>query len=170
MLTVNVVKCFVSVIRTVVLTKSQGFLLYRVNSTSQLVLYQTPISSLPITDYSQSATSLDNLMAYRPSYSSHSSTLAALFLNIQGIFPCLAHVPQYNPLCYLMAHEEEGFRTGRSFLEAADEGEEMRIFGSTDDLPTYGIAIEECTQFTDTCWPAHAAIAVSCQLPYQHCA
>ena len=46
------------------------------------------------------STSTNNLLAYRPNYQdSHTSGLAALFVNIEGVFPCVAGTPEH----YLVA-------------------------------------------------------------------
>ena len=109
----------------------------------------------------------NNLLAYRPNF--NGGGLGAIFFNIQGIFPCLEAEPRYNPLCYLMATENESFNQGRAFLEVADEGEEVRIFTFDDDVPTYGIAVQQCPQIDNSCWPVAHTIAVTCQLPRQFC-
>ena len=42
----------------------------------------------------------------------HGSGLAAVFLNLEAIFPCTSVIPQ----CGVLTHEEDGFFGGRSFI------------------------------------------------------
>ena len=122
-----------------------------------------------ISDPSQAVTSSNNLVAYRPRYNDyHRSGLGAMFLNIPGIFPCMLS-QSFHPLCGLLTAEEDGFNGGRSFIQASDVGNNFRIFNSTTDIPTYGLALEGCAEFTAACWPTYAGVGIFCLLPRHLC-
>ena len=157
---------FSTVLRTFAVNNAGGF--YNIFSFEQPTqVFDQEIDRLVISDPASDAMSENNLFAYRPNF--NGGGIGAFFFNIQGIFPCLEAEPRYNPLCYLMAIENESFNGGRAFLEVADEGEEIRIFSFDDDVPTYGIGVQECSQIDDSCWPTAHTIAVTCQLPRQFC-
>ena len=122
-------------------------------------------ASLSLSDPSQPATSSNNLLAYRPRFSGlHESGLGALFLNIQAIFPCTNRVT-----CGRVTYEEDGFNRGRPFLEAGDGGNNFRVFSSTQDIKTYGIAVEGCPELNQQCWPSYYQTEIFCLLPRERC-
>ena len=127
------------------------------------------IDTLSISNAAASATS--TLLAYRPNYRDvHGSNLGALFFNIAGIWPCLQPVVgTYIPMCHLLSAEEDGFRDGKVIIPTGDRGTALRIFSSTQTLPTFGIAVQDCPQLTPACLHNGIDIVVSCQLPRQHC-
>ena len=128
------------------------------------------ITSVSISDPSQASTSSDNLLAYRPNYTNaHNSSLGVVFLNLNGIFPCIPRATRYLP-CGLVSVEEDGsFFGGRSKLQTADRGNNIKVFSSTEQLYTHGLAIEGCPQLTSSCWPTNADVGVTYQLPRQYC-
>ena len=126
--------------------------------------------SITLSNTSQAVTSVDNLLAYRPRYADyHNSGLAAVFLNMEAIFSCTMSTPG-DPQCGLLTFEEDGFFGGRSFVQAADRGNNFRIFNSTEQIKTYGLALQGCSEWTPTCVPVFAQVTVFCLLPRQHCA
>ena len=68
----------------------------------------------------------NNFMFYRPWFNDGmGSNLAALFLNLEAIFPCIVSVSRvgaYYPICHAFTDEEDGFRGGRSILDTGDIG------------------------------------------------
>ena len=136
-------------------------------------LHQQPssaaIDTLSISNAAASASS--TLLAYRPNYRDvHGSNLGALFFNIAGIWPCLQPVVgTYIPMCHLLSAEEDGFRDGKVIIPTGDRGTALRIFSSTQALPTFGIAVQDCPQLTSACLHNGVDIVISCQLPRQHC-
>ena len=125
-------------------------------------------SSVSISDPAQASTSSDNLLAYRPDYAdTHNSSLGVVFLNLNGVFMCVP--PATNIPCGIVLTDTDGFFGGRSILQTADAGNNIRIFSSTEDIHTYGLAIEGCPQLNPTCWPDYADIGITCQLPRQYC-
>ena len=125
--------------------------------------------SIAISDASRAVTSTNNLVAYRPRFVDyHRSGLGALFLNMEGIFPCLRSTSG-NLMCGMLTAEEDGFFQGRSFIQAADSGNTFRVFSSTSNIKTYGFALEGCAEFTSACFREYAAVAVFCFLPRPQC-
>lgn len=131
------------------------------------------IASFSIDDPSLPVTSSNNLLAYRPDFQDRHDSgglqLGVIFLNLNGIFPCVpsgVHIP-----CGLVTMEEDGFFGGRYFVQAADSGNHIQIFGFTepDFVFTYGLAVQGCSQLTADCWPSYADKGVTCQLPRQYC-
>ena len=128
------------------------------------------LASITISDSSQSVTSANNLLGYRPRFAdSHSSNLAAVFINLEGVFPCIQQFTNFIANCHIQTSEEDGFRSGRAFIDAADAGNSFRIFSSTTNIWTYGIAIQNCPEFTTSCLPTHTAFSVACYLPRSGC-
>ena len=126
--------------------------------------------SISISNTSQAVTSADNVVAYRPRYAdSHNSRLAAVFLNMESIFPCARSTPE-DPQCGLLTAEEDGFFGGRSFISAADRGNNFRIFNSTEQIKTFGLALQGCPEWVPACLPVWAQVTVFCLLPRQQCA
>ena len=126
---------------------------------------------IAVTDFSVDATSSNNLLAYRPRFEQVGSTnLAGLFLNMLGIFPCLESVRPFGPDCGILTDEEDGFRPGRRYIQAGDVGNTLRIFSSSEDIPTYGLAIEGCEELDTDCIPNNYAFTVFCLLPRPQCA
>lgn len=152
---------FLAVIRTLTLHRSSDVL--RLWSSGQLLGF------ISLSNPSQAVTSTSNMLAYRPRFrDSHNSGLGVVFVNIHGIFPCV-RATSYSASCGILTHGEDGFFQGRSFIQAADGGNDMRVFSSTQNIETYGVAIEGCPEITSTCWRQSASITVFCLLPRQHC-
>ena len=128
------------------------------------------LEELSLSDSSVSVTSSNGLVIYRPRYQDlhHSPDLGALFFNIKGIFPCI-NSTSYNPTCGILTYEEDGFFQGRSFIQAADGGNDFRIFSSTENIKTYGFGIQGCAEFNTTCFPTYASFTVFCLLPREQC-
>ena len=122
------------------------------------------MAQLSIRDSSVAVTATTNLFAYRPRYAdAHRSGLAVMFLNIEGIYPCVANRP-YNPICRVFTDEDDGFRGGRAVVDSGDNGGTFRIFGGTSTA-TYGFAFQGCAEFNTTCFPNFHSFNVACTLP-----
>ena len=94
--------------------------------------------SISISDPSVSQTS--TLLAYRPRYNDmHDSNLAGLFVNIQQVFTCTSTIPDYVPVCDIFTREEDGFRKGNAFIQAADNGNSVGVFGRAS---VWGVAVQ----------------------------
>ena len=128
------------------------------------------LAEISISNPALASTSSNNLLAYRPNYNdahAGNSNLGIVFLNLNGIFPC---VPPHTRIpCSFVALEEDAFNGGHVFLQAIDQGNDFRIFSTTVNLYTYGIAIQGCSQLTTSCWPTWLERGVTCQLPRQYC-
>ena len=128
------------------------------------------LASVSISNAALARTSSNNLLAYRPSYNdghAGNSNLGVVFLNLNGIFPCVP--PETRIPCGFVSLEEDAFSGGRVFLQAIDRGNNFPIFSSTENLYTYGMAIQACPQLTSSCWPNWVERGVTCQLPRQYC-
>lgn len=127
-------------------------------------------TSISLANSSQSVTSANNLVAYRPQFIDvHESNLGVLFLNMEGIFPCISSVSYYVPTCGILTREEDGFFQGRLFIQAADSGTNFRVFNSMADIKTYGLAVQGCPEINSSCLPSYASITIFCLLPRQQC-
>ena len=128
----------------------------------------TNIATLNSFDPSIASTSTNNLLAYRPNYQdSHTSGLAALFVNIEGVFPCIAGTPEYYPVCEVFTYDEDGFRNGRALIEAADCGNNIQIFGGTS--ATFGFGFSGCSTMTTDCFSYYTEYTIVCLLPRNRC-
>ena len=117
---------------------------------------------------SNSATA-SNLLAYRPNFRDlHTSGLAALFVNLEGMFPCIVGSPEYHPVCKLFTYEEDGFRNGKAAIDAADIGNNFNIF-TGGNRATFGIAFSGCPTFTNDCFPTSTQYSIVCLLPRDRC-
>ena len=117
---------------------------------------------------SNSAT-VGNLLAYRPNFRDlHTSGLAGLFVNLEGVFPCIVGTPEYHPVCKLFTYEEDGFRNGRAVIDAADIGNNFNVFTGTNRA-TFGFAFSGCPTFTNDCLPNFTQYRIVCLLPRDRC-
>lgn len=117
---------------------------------------------------SNSATA-SNLIAYRPNFNDyHTSGLAGMFVNIEGAFPCVAGAPEYHPVCKLFTYEEDGFRNGRTVIDAADIGNNFNVFTGGNQA-TFGFAFSGCPTFTNDCFPSATQYSIVCLLPRDRC-
>ena len=115
-------------------------------------------------------TSGNGIFAYRPRYQDRqNSGLAAYFINLEAVFPCLAPLTEYYPICRVYTDEDDGFRRGRDLIDAADIGNDLRIFSTTDNILTYGVAIQNCPVLNTDCWSHYTSLAVVCMLPRGPC-
>ena len=130
----------------------------------------TPLANVSISNPSEAVTSSNNLLAYRPRFSDiHNSNLAAIFINVEGVFPCIQSLSGYLPICSTYTEEDDGFRGGKALLSSADIGNQFRIFSSSDDILSYGVAIQDCPEFTNECFPSYHSFTIICYLPRAAC-
>ena len=116
-----------------------------------------------------SSSTASNLLAYRPNFRDlHTSGLAGMFVNLEGVFPCIAGTPEYHPVCKLFTYEEDGFRNGRAVIDAADIGNNFNVFSGTNTA-TFGFAFSDCPTFTNDCFPSFTQYSVVCLLPRNRC-
>ena len=105
------------------------------------------------------STSSNNLLAYRPRYNDwHNSNLAAIFINAKEL-TCGSR------MCKIMTDEEDGFNKGKAVIEAGDGGNSFRIFNSTEKVPTYGFAIQNCPVMNTNCLPNWYSFNIVCYVP-----
>lgn len=111
------------------------------------------ISQLHIRDAAHPATSADDIIAYRPYFNdSHNSNTAILFFNLEAAFPCLRNTLAA-PACTLFSLEEDSFLGGRSLIQAADIGNDFRIFSQNQFINTFGFGFVGCSTFDSSCVP-----------------
>ena len=106
-----------------------------------------------------------SILAYRPRYNDyHVTRFGAVFLNLERLFPCAGKTGLV-PVCRRFTQEEDGFFKGRTITEAADIGNNMRIFGR--DIKTYGFVFDRCSILSGRfgCLPTHFQTIVTCFLP-----
>ena len=113
------------------------------------------ISQLHIRDAAHPATSADDIIAYRPYFNdSHNSNTAILFFNLEAAFPCLRNTLAHAaPACTLFSLEEDSFLGGRSLIQAADIGNDFRIFSQNQFINTFGFGFVGCSTFDSSCVP-----------------
>ena len=137
--------------------------LYRSNTTTLLLSNQMFLGSLSLRDPTIPVDSPTNLFSYRPMFSAnHRSQLAALFINIEGIFPCIANT-DYNAICRTFTDEDDGFRGGRAIIDSGDDGNSFRVFSPTTEQ--YAFAFQNCQYFNTTCFPSYHSFNIVCHLP-----
>ena len=144
--------------------------LFATNHTTLLINDASQLATITIMNLSKAVTSSNNLLAYRPRYADqHNSYLAGAFINLEGAFPCLQSLNGYFPICQVLSDEEDGFRSGKALIVSSDSGNHFRIFSSTSNILTYGIAIQGCPEFTIPCFPTYHSLSIACYLPRAHC-
>ena len=154
----------------IVMNNNRNLRLLRTNHTTLQVSDAARLADITISNSSQPETSPNNLLAYRPRFDDHhDSNLAGVFINLEGVFPCLESLSNYYPICRVFTEEEDGFRNGRALIDAGDIGNNFRVFSSSSNILTYGIAIQECPEFTTSCFPAYHSLSVACYLPRGLC-
>ena len=91
------------------------------------------LASVSISDPALANTSSNSLLAYRSNYNdghSGDSNLGIVFLNLNGIFPCVP--PETRVPCGVVSMEEDAFSGGQVILQAIDRGNNFQIFSSTE--------------------------------------
>ena len=123
--------------------------------------YYDEQDSISINDPSAPQTS--KLLAYRPQYDDfHKSGLAGLFVKIQGLYPCTQSIPNYEPVCTTFTRDEDGFRNAKRFIQAADTGGNINVFGGDS---VFALAVEGCPEMNEDCLHSWAQFDVVCMLP-----
>ena len=122
------------------------------------------ISTLTIPITSNEYTSSNNVLAYRPNHSSHSSgNTAIVFVNLEAAIPCY----QANPIdsaCHLFTLNKDGFQYGKPFIQVADTGSTFRIFSQEHKITMYGFGVMGCTTFDPACM-SEFELSLVCLLP-----
>lgn len=127
------------------------------------------LTSINLGDGSNPATG-GGIFAYRPRFQDRqNSGLAAFFINLEAVFPCLAPLTDYYPICRVYTDEDDGFRRGRDLIDAADIGNDLRVFSTTESILTYGVAIQNCPILNVDCWSHWTSLSVVCLLPRGAC-
>ena len=148
----------------------QRLQLHAANHSTLLSSDSTQLAQITLTSTAQAVTSTNNLLGYRPRFNDHhNSNLAGIFINLEGVFPCLAPLTDYNPICTVFSEEEDGFRGGKALIDSGDIGNNFQIFSSTTNIKTYGIAVQDCPEFNTTCFPVYHSLSVACYLPRAAC-
>ena len=132
----------------------------------------TPLADIDLSNSAVAVTSSNNLFAYRPRFRDpHGSNLAAIFINLEGVFPCIQSLSGYVPICSIHTEEDDGFRRGKALIDTADFGSQLQVFSSPRDnnIMTYGIAIQDCPEFTTGCFHTYQSFAIVCYLPREAC-
>ena len=149
---------------------SRLLVLFRANHATLQTNDSTELASVSLTDPSQAVTSPNNLLSYQPRFADRqNSGLAGIFINMEGVFPCLQSLSDYVPICQVFSDEEDGFRGGKALIGAGDIGNHFRVFSSTSDILTYGVAIQDCPEWTTSCFPIQHSFNVACYLPRTTC-
>ena len=142
--------------------------LHAFNYSTLLATEAMQLAQLNISDISQPYT--NNILAYRPRYNDgHGSGLGAIFINMESVFPCLAQLSNYIPICSIFSQDGDGFRGGKAIIDSGDVGNHFQIFSTTAYIATYGIAIQQCPELNTTCFPTYHDISVACYLPRAAC-
>ena len=152
------------------MSENRRLILFAQNHTTLQDRDATELAALSLSNPSQAVTSSNNLLAYQPRFAdTHNSNLAGVFINMEGVFPCLQLLSDYYPKCQVFSEEEDGFRGGRALIGASDYGNNIRVFSSTSEISTYGFAIQECPEFNTSCFPTYHELTVACYLPRAAC-
>ena len=126
-------------------------------------------NNIYIRDAAHPATSANDIIAYRPYFNdSHNSNTAILFFNLEAAFPCLRNTLAA-PACTLFSLEEDSFLGGRSLIQAADIGNDFRIFSQNQFINTFGFGFVGCSTFDSSCVPNSFERSLVCLLPSSVC-
>lgn len=110
----------------------------------------------------------NHLLAYRPSFPDyHKSSMGAVFVNIERLFPCIRRTRFQQPICRIFTNEEDGFNHGRSPVEAGDNGNNLNVFGG--HYSTYAFGFRGCPTLSPRCFPTHYTATIVCHLPRAYC-
>ena len=104
-------------------------------------------------------------LAYIPRYNDlHHTRRGAVFLNLEKLFPC-AGKGGLVPVCRRFTYEEDGFYKGRTITEAADGGNNIKVFGN--GIKTYGFIFQGCSCLSGqyACLPTWFETVITCFLP-----
>ena len=110
--------------------------------------------------------STSSILAYRPKYKgNHKSKLGAVFINLMELFPCVKK--GIVPACRRFTADEDGFYKGKTIAEAADFGDNVKIFDDSKNILMYGFAFEACKYLHGLkgCFPSNFQTVVACFLP-----
>ena len=119
----------------------------------------TMIANISIANPSVSTTSSNNLLAYRPQFKDvHNSNLAGIFLNAKEL-TC------GSTMCKIISDDEDGFNKGKAIIKAGDDGNAFKVFSSTENVPTYGFAIQKCPEMNTNCLPHWYSFHIVCYVP-----
>ena len=126
-------------------------------------------SSVSLQDPSQDQTTDDNKLAYRAAYTGdlHQSGLGSIFVNVREVFSCYKESSasgERAPICTIFTHEDDGFRNGKPWLQLGEIGNDVRVFSASENIPTYGLAVQGCPQLNEECLPTKMEIKVVCFL------
>ena len=145
-------------------------ILLKMNHTTLQSRDSTRLADISLSDSTQTVTSSNNLLAYRPRFADqHNSNLASVFINMEGVFPCLQSLSGYLPICKTYTEDDDGFRGGKALLDSGDTGNNFRVFSSSRNILTYGIAIQDCPEFNPSCFPSYHSLSIVCYLPRAAC-
>ena len=149
------------------MTSDRQLQLYATNRSTLLVSDSTKLAEVDVSDSSLAQTSSNNFLAYRPRYDY--ANLAGIFINLEGVFPCLAPLIDYHPICRAFTDEQDSFGDGRALIECGDIGNHIQVFSYSNNILTYGIAIQQCPEFNAACFPDYFSFTVACYLPRSAC-
>ena len=126
-------------------------------------------TTVSLQDPSQDQTSADNKLAYRAAYTGdlHQSGLGSIFVNVREVFSCYKESSasgERAPICTIFTLEDDGFRKGKSWLQLGEIGNDVRVFSSSENIPTYGLAVQDCPELNEECLPTKMEIKVVCFL------
>ena len=117
------------------------------------------IAKVSVANPSSPTTSSNKLLAYRPQFNEwHNSNLAGIFLNAKEL-TC------GSTLCTILGGDEDGFNKGQVLIGAGDGGNAFKVFSSTKDIPTYGVALNGCSKINQTCLPHGFDTTIACYVP-----
>ena len=142
----------------------------RLTSSSLRLSQDRTLATINLGSGASPVTSTNGIFAYRPRFQDRqNSGLAAFFINLEAVFPCLVPLTDYYPICRVYTDEDDGFRRGRDIIDAADIGNDLQIFSTTESILTYGVAIQNCPILNTDCWSHFTSLAVVCLLPRGAC-
>ena len=118
-----------------------------------------------------SVTSSNNLLAYRPRFvDAHNSNLAGVFINMEGVFNAFNHsliTFQYVKSSLMRRMASEAAKLWLVLVMMVYN--HFRVFSTTSDILTYGVAIQDCPEFNATCFPIRLSFNIACYLPRAVC-
>ena len=124
------------------------------------------------TNVKDKTVSENNLLAYVPYYYSHGGQNAAGFINLEGVFPCIANRGE-GARCRKFTWEEDGANHGYHIVVISDRGNSLNVFGDNVETLGFTMANPDCkeidTSQTSGCFPRWTAFTILCYLPSKFC-
>ena len=129
------------------------------------------ISTLTISNPSNSYTSTDRITTYRPSYITNlGGRIAILFINMEVAISYYNQCDDavYSPICHMFTYGDDSLHFGKRFIHVSDPGYQLSIFHNFNNIATYGFGVMGCRTFDEAC-VSDFEVTLLCLVPSAQC-